>query len=104
MNAGGYRVSPLEVEAALALHPGVTEAAAVELRPRPDTSIIGLFWTGPAALDDLEAFASARLARYKCPRLYIRVETLPRGANNKLNRRRLRQDWEAANGQTRHPL
>ncbi|MFB1024557.1 MAG: class I adenylate-forming enzyme family protein, partial [Octadecabacter sp.] len=32
MNAGGYRVSPIEVETALAQHPEIHEVAAVELR------------------------------------------------------------------------
>jgi len=102
MNAGGYRVSPIEVETALATHPGIAEAAAVELRVAPDTSVIAAFYTGPVPLaqDDLAAFASARLARYKCPRIFIHRPTLPRGANNKLQRNALRRDWEAAHGQT----
>ena len=101
MNAGGVRVSPVEVEAALALHPGITEVAAVELRLGPETSVIGAFWVGPAPLDDtdLATFAATRLAGYKVPRIWVRREALPRGANNKLLRRRLRQDWETAHGQ-----
>ena len=35
MNAGGYRVSPAEVEAALLAHPGVADAAAVDLAVAP---------------------------------------------------------------------
>ncbi len=101
MNAGGYRVSPIEVEEALGLHPGVTEAAACELRVRADTTVIGAFWTGPDDIDpaELGEFAAARLARYKCPRIFCRVKALPRGPNNKLLRRALRNDWEAAHGQ-----
>ncbi|GGL74160.1 class I adenylate-forming enzyme family protein [Wenxinia marina] len=101
MNAGGYRVSPVEVEEALAAHPGVTEAAAVEVRVKADATVIAAFWTGPEPLDEaaLAAHASERLARYKCPRLYVRVDALPRGANNKLLRKRLKTDWEARHGE-----
>jgi acyl-coenzyme A synthetase/AMP-(fatty) acid ligase len=101
MTAGGYRVSPIEVETALAAHPGIEEAAAVDLRVRADTSVIAAFYTGPAPLPEAElaAFASRRLARYKCPRLFIHRAALPRGANNKLLRRELRQEWETDHGQ-----
>jgi len=102
MNAGGYRVSPVEVESALAHHPGIDEVAATELAVKADATVIAAFYTGPAALpeDELAAFAAERLARYKCPRLFIHQSVLPRGANNKLLRRTLRADWEAAHGQT----
>jgi len=102
MNAGGYRVSPIEVEAALTAHADVTEAAACEVTVREGVRIIAAFYTAPQAVDEiaLGAFLSTRLARYKCPRLFVRVDTLPRGANNKLLRRVLRQDWETAHGQT----
>ncbi|SMY07450.1 class I adenylate-forming enzyme family protein [Flavimaricola marinus] len=102
MNAGGFRVSPIEVEAALSLHPGIRDVAACEVRVGPDTTVIAAFWTGPDALDDAElaAFAGERLARYKTPRLWVRLDGLPRGANNKLLRRQLRTDWETAHGQT----
>lgn len=101
MNAGGFRVSPIEVEQVLCAHGGITEAAACALRLGPDTSVIGAFWSGPAPIadGDLRAFASERLAAYKVPRLFIRLDQLPRGANNKLLRRKLRQDWETLNDQ-----
>ena len=102
MNAGGYRVSPIEVETALALHPNILEAAAVELRVKSDTSVIAAFYVADNVIDEdeLAAHAAHHLARYKCPRLFIRVDALPRGANNKLLRRKLRQDWNARHGQT----
>jgi len=46
------------------------------------------------------AFAARTLAGYKLPHTYVRVDALPRGANNKLLRKVLRQDWEASHGQT----
>jgi acyl-coenzyme A synthetase/AMP-(fatty) acid ligase len=101
MNAGGVRVSPIEVETAVAQHPGISEVAACEVRVGPETTVIAAFWTGPEALDDtsLTAFAAERLARYKTPRLWVRLDGLPRGANNKLLRSKLRKDWETAHGQ-----
>ncbi|MFQ3184852.1 MAG: acyl-coenzyme A synthetase/AMP-(fatty) acid ligase [Alteromonas macleodii] len=102
MNAGGYRVSPIEVETALAQYPDIYEVAAVELGVKSDTSVIAAFYTSANVLADIKlaAHCAAHLARYKCPRIFIRCEALPRGANNKLLRRALRSEWEAEHGQT----
>ncbi len=43
MNAGGFRVSPAEVEQELAKHPAVAEAAVVEVAVRDGVSIIAAF-------------------------------------------------------------
>ncbi len=95
MNAGGFRVEPLEVEAALNTHPGILEAAVAEVEIRPGVTIIAAFYVprGAEAVAeaDLAAHCSGRLARYKCPRSFTAVETLPRGANGKLLRRSLRE-------------
>ena len=101
MNAGGYRVSPVEVEEALTTHPDIHEAAACEVTVKSDTTVIAAFYTSDAEIDadTLSAFAASRIARYKCPRIFVRVPVLPRGANNKLLRRNLRADWEATHGQ-----
>ncbi len=92
MNAGGFRVSPAEVEQALAQHPGVAEVAVAEVRVNDAATVIGAFYTGPVALPEgeLAAFAAERLARYKQPRIYRHVAELPRGPNNKILRRVLR--------------
>ncbi len=89
MNAGGYRVSPLEVEAALLQHPTLTDVAVTEAEIRPGTRIIACFYCAETPPDDLEAFAAARLARYKQPRAYVRLDHLPRNANGKIKRRAL---------------
>ncbi len=98
MNAGGFRVSPIEVEAVIALHPGVHEAACAEVAVKDDATVIACFYTpeaGPVAKEVLSAHAHDRLAHYKCPRLFIALDTLPRGANNKLLRAILRARFEA---------
>lgn len=102
INAGGYRVSPIEVENVLTAHPAITEAAACAVQVRTGTAIIAAFYVAADVIDeaDLHDFVAARLAGYKCPRVYIAKDTLPRGANNKLLRRVLRTEWEAEHGQT----
>lgn len=93
MNAGGYRVSPLEVEEALNGLPGVIESAAVELPVRADVRVIAAAYVGPADPADFDRYLAERLAPYKRPRLYRRVDALPRSANGKINRRALREEW-----------
>ncbi|MEO0400847.1 MAG: class I adenylate-forming enzyme family protein [Pseudomonadota bacterium] len=95
MNAGGYRVSPLEVEAALSCAPGITAVGATQIEVKPGTFIIAAFYTGPHPLDEdaLHAYVGTRLARYKQPRAYVHVPELPSGANGKLQRRRLHLFW-----------
>lgn len=92
MNAGGYRVSPLEVESVLNSHPQIIESAAVSVEIKADVQVIAAFYQAAEDLsgDDLAAFCAARLARYKCPRLFQRIDALPKGANNKLKRSTLR--------------
>lgn len=95
MNAGGFRVAPAEVEAALTAHPGVSEAAAVTLPIRDGVEVIAAFYVAASPLreEELAAWCATRLARYKCPRLFLPADALPRGANGKLLRRKLREDW-----------
>ena len=97
MNAGGYRVSPLEVEAAFTHYDIITGCAAVAVEIKADTQVIALFYTAaaPLAEEALRAHAQTLLARYKQPRLYIHRDTLPKGGNGKLNRRLLRDAFEA---------
>jgi len=97
MNAGGFRVSPLEVERALADAPGLEDIAVTDVDIRPGVRIIAAFYTAadPLPEDRLNTFAAARLARYKQPRLYRHLPALPRGANGKLSRRALRALFKA---------
>lgn len=86
MNAGGYRVSPLEVEAALADLP-VAELAVCEITVKQDASVIAALYTGEARDPlTLSALAETRLARYKQPRIWRHVAALPRNTNGKLQR------------------
>ncbi|MDE0852384.1 AMP-binding enzyme, partial [Yoonia sp.] len=82
--------------------PAIIEAAACEIAISADTSIITAFYVSADVLDEgqLIIHAGKQLAKYKVPRQYVRIPELPRGANNKILRRQLRQDWETSHGQT----
>ena len=97
MNAGGYRVSPLEVEAALGGLSGLGAVAVTEVATKSGAKIIVAFYTAPHAIDEahLHDHATARLAGYKCPRAYVHIDALPTGANGKLSRKALVQYWTA---------
>lgn len=93
MNAFGYRVSPVEVEAVLEEHPDVAEAAVVERAAGDGIRIVTAFvvWgEGRGDADALLAHARARLAGYKVPRAVVSLDRLPRTANGKLRRADLR--------------
>jgi len=91
LNAGGFRVSPAEVEAAFHDLPGLHACAVVEVRPAPDTTLLALFYEGPCAIEEmlLRQCAEKVLARWKQPRHYQHLDALPRTTTGKLIRRAL---------------
>jgi acyl-coenzyme A synthetase/AMP-(fatty) acid ligase len=97
MNAGGFRVSPIEVEQTLAKFRGIHAVGAAEVEVKPDVTVIAAFYTADSPLDEaaLALYAQDNMARYKQPRLFIHLPELPMGANGKLLRRSLRAAYEA---------
>lgn len=97
MNAGGFRVSPLEIEAALAAYPEIDDVAVCAVSPKPDTTIIAALYVSaaPVAEPRLADYVTRNLARHKQPRSLVRVDTLPRRANGKLDRSALPHLWKA---------
>jgi o-succinylbenzoate---CoA ligase len=97
--SGGVNVHPDEVEAVLAAHPRVAEAA-VAGRPDPEWGqrvaafVVPRDPADPPTLAELRAFTRERLAAAKAPRELVLVESLPRGPSGKLLRRLL-PDGEA---------
>ena len=59
----------------------------------PDQDLVRSARRGDEAA--LSAHMSDRLARYKCPRLYIRVDALTRNPNGKIQRRAMAAAYEA---------
>ncbi|MCL6640491.1 MAG: AMP-binding protein [Candidatus Rokubacteria bacterium] len=85
---GGYSVFPPEVEAVLAAHPAVAEAAVVGV-PDDDLGeeVVAYVVPRDGARVDVEALLAwcrARLAAFKCPREVRLVPALPRSATGKV--------------------
>ncbi len=91
---GGENVSPVEVEAVLAEHPAVAEAAVVGYAD-PDwgeaVRAVVVLEPGAAvpAIAALRAHCAARLAGFKVPKEFVVVDALPRTPSGKLLRREL---------------
>lgn len=88
---GGENVYPREVEAVLAEHPDVGEVAVLGL-PDPQWGQIVTAVLVDTGVDDeeLAGWVRERLASYKVPRRWIRVDQLPRNVTGKVLKHRLR--------------
>jgi fatty-acyl-CoA synthase len=94
--SGGENIYPAEIENLLVQHPWVSECAVVGM---PDarwgeTVVAVLVLTADAAPDDqwapqLQTFLDGRLARYKWPRRWLQLPTLPRTALGKVQKAEL---------------
>jgi acyl-CoA synthetase (AMP-forming)/AMP-acid ligase II len=97
---GGYSVYAVEVEQALEEHPDVLEAAVVPVPDERDgeVPVAAVRLRKGVRLDrlDLAAFAAEHLARYKVPVRFVAVDSLPRTATDKVQRREVVAMVEAA--------
>jgi acyl-CoA synthetase (AMP-forming)/AMP-acid ligase II len=90
----GVNIYPAEIEAELLLHPAVLEATVVGVA-HPTWGEVGVAFVvarkGVAAdADELARFLAARLAKYKIPKEFIFVESLPRTPYGKVIKTNLR--------------
>jgi fatty-acyl-CoA synthase len=92
--SGGVNVYPAEIEAELAQHPMLADAAVVPAADETwgEVGVAFVVRSEGAAVteEDLTSYLSARLARYKVPKRYVFVDLLPRTAYGKVVRAELR--------------
>jgi acyl-CoA synthetase (AMP-forming)/AMP-acid ligase II len=99
IKVSAFQVAPAELEAVLATHPAVADAAVVG---RPDAAtgevpVASVVARGPLDADDLMAWVAERVAPYKRIRAVRFVEAIPRTPAGKILRRVLvEQERQAA--------
>jgi long-chain acyl-CoA synthetase len=90
---GGYNVYPREVEEVLFTHPGIVEAAVIGLPDADFGEAVHAYVVvkdKSVTREDLYAYCSENLAKYKIPRQFEFLEELPKNTTGKILRRSLK--------------
>ncbi|BBZ21812.1 AMP-binding protein [Mycolicibacter hiberniae] len=88
--SGGSNIYPREVEEALLSHPGVVEAAVVGAPDAQWGETVVAFIVGGVSATELDSHLLERIARFKRPKRYEFVDTLPKNSYGKVLKRQLR--------------
>ncbi|CAG2060219.1 unnamed protein product [Timema podura] len=93
IKTGGYKVSALEIETQLLTHPSISECAVVGLKD--DTwgqkvAAVAVLKPGcEVSLSELRQWSKERLASYASPSVLKVIDTLPKNAMGKVNKKEL---------------
>jgi len=99
--SGGYKLSAIEIEDALRIHPAIADVAVIGL---PDATwgerVVACVVPRPGreeecSEDRLRGFAKERLAPYKVPKQVVLMRELPRNAMGKVVKQALRKQLSA---------
>ncbi len=97
--SGGYNIYPKEVEQVLDAIPGVVESAVIGApHPEMGEGVVAVLVAtdGPVADETIMSALSDSLARFKHPRRFVWVNSLPRNTMGKVQKAELRKQYEDA--------
>lgn len=89
--SGGSNIYPREVEEVLLTHPGISEVSVIG---RPDAEwgeIVVACCVGDVSETELDAYICASIARFKCPKAWIWLDSLPKNNYGKVLKTVLRE-------------
>lgn len=98
INVGGEKISPIEVENIAGQYEGIRECACIGVEDTEGVMgqipVLFVVVRNGYSEEELLKFMAARIERYKLPQNIMPVESLPRNAMQKLDRKVLREIWE----------
>lgn len=91
INRGGEKISPIEVDNALAAHPAVSEAVSFALESELYGQEVGAAVVVKAGnkvtVEQLKVFVAEKLSRFKIPTKIWFIDVMPKTATGKIQRR-----------------
>ena len=93
IKSGGYKISALEVEEALRLHPGVLDCSVVGIENEEWGEVVAaalVLRDNGASLEEIDRWLRRQLPSYKVPRRWAVTEALPRNAMGKVTKNELK--------------
>ncbi len=84
--SGGFNIYPREIEEFLLEQPGVEEATVAAMPDRLRGELPVAYFVGPADAAELEKICAEKLASFKVPRAFHKLEKLPRNAMGKIQK------------------
>ena len=88
--SGGANIYPREVEEVLLQHPKVEEVSVIGRRDAEWGEVVVAYIVGGAAAAELDALCLERIARFKRPKDYVRIDALPKNNYGKVLKTELR--------------
>jgi long-chain acyl-CoA synthetase len=88
--SGGSNIYPREVEEVLLHHPKVEEVSVIGRRDSDWGEVVVAYFVGEATPAELDALCLEKIARFKRPKDYVRVDGLPKNNYGKILKTELR--------------
>ena len=100
INRGGEKISPREIDEVLLMHPAVSEVVCFSMPDRVygEEVAAAVVLNGEATEAELAAHCKSLLADFKVPKKIHIVETIPRTATGKVQRRNVAAEMAKLNG------